>query len=209
MINKIKINKKDNRLLFDSINNIKRLNILFGGNGVGKSTLLNYISNNYIDVDDNNYIVKSYINSRDNSNINRNKELATATDFIKAINCNSYSEGQAILHNLLSFLQDIKELKTDKTIIICMDEIDSGMSAENINMILWQIKELLETKNNIQFFISCNNYHFVYCFKEVLNMYDGKYIKINSYEQYFELLNKGIKLMNESGKRQFDFLDIY
>ena len=53
MINNIKINKKDNRLLFDSIKDIKRLNILFGGNGVGKSTLLNYISNNYIDVDDN------------------------------------------------------------------------------------------------------------------------------------------------------------
>ena len=82
MINNIKINKKDSRLLFDSIKDIKRLNILFGGNGVGKSTLLNYISNNYIDVDDNNYIVKSYINSRDNSNINRNKELATTADFI-------------------------------------------------------------------------------------------------------------------------------
>lgn len=209
MIKNIKGFKSNNNLLFDSIDNIKRLNILFGGNGVGKSTLLNYIINNNIETDSHDYIVKSYINSRDNSNINRNKELATATDFIKAINCNSYSEGQAILHNLLSFLQDIKELKTDKTIIVCMDEIDSGMSAENINMILWQITELLDTHDNIQFFISCNNYHFVYCFKEVLNMYTGKYIKINSYEEYFELLNEGIKLMNESGKRQFDFLDIY
>lgn len=209
MIKNIKGFKSNNNLLFDSIDNIKRLNILFGGNGVGKSTLLNYIINNNIETDSHDYIVKSYINSRDNSKINRNKELATATDFIKAINCNSYSEGQAILHNLLSFLQDIKELKTDKTIIVCMDEIDSGMSAENINMILWQITELLDTHDNIQFFISCNNYHFVYCFKEVLNMYTGKYIKINSYEEYFELLNEGIKLMNESGKRQFDFLDIY
>ena len=209
MINNIKINKKDSRLLFDSIKDIKRLNILFGGNGVGKSTLLNYISNNYIEADENNYIVKSYINSRDNSKINRDKELVDHADFIKAINCNSYSEGQAILHNLLSFLQDIKELKTDKTIIVCMDEIDSGLSAENINMILWQIKEILDSSNNIQFFISCNNYHFVYCFKEVLNMYDGKYIKINSYEQYLELLNKGIQIMNDSGKRKFDFLDVY
>ena len=91
MINNIKINKKDNRLLFDSINDIKRLNILFGGNGVGKSTLLNYISNNYIEADENNYIVKSYINSRDNSKINRDKELVDHADFIKAINCNSYS----------------------------------------------------------------------------------------------------------------------
>ena len=209
MINNIKINKKDSRLLFDSIKDIKRLNILFGGNGVGKSTLLNYISNNYIEADENNYIVKSYINSRDNSKINRDKELVDHADFIKAINCNSYSEGQAILHNLLSFLQDIKELKTDKTIIVCMDEIDSGLSAENINMILWQIKEILDSSNNIQFFISCNNYHFVYCFKEVLNMYDGKYIKINSYEQYLELLNKGIQIMNDSGKRKFNFLDVY
>ena len=209
MIKNIKGFKSNNNLLFDSIDNIKRLNILFGGNGVGKSTLLNYIINNNIETDSHDYIVKSYINSRDNSKINNNKQLNNTKDFIRACNCNIYSEGQSIIHNLLSFLQDIKELKTDKTIIVCMDEIDSGMSAENINMILWQIKELLETKNNIQFFISCNNYHFVYCFKEVLNMYTGKYIKINSYEEYFELLNEGIKLMKESGKRQFDVLDIY
>ena len=40
-------------------------------------------------------------------------------------------------------------------------------------------------------------------------MNDGKYIKINSYEQYLELLNKGIQIMNDSGKRKFDFLDVY
>ena len=208
MLTNIKIIKKDNRLLFDSINNIKRLNILFGGNGVGKSTLLKYIANKEIEPNEN-YVVKTYINSRDNSKLNTNKQLNGVGEFIRAVNCNSYSEGQSILHNLLSFLEDIKEMNIKDTVIVCMDEIDSGLSAENINMILWQIKEILDIKDNVQFFISCNNYHFVYCFKEVLNMYTGKYIKIESYEKYFKLLNEGIKIMNNSGKRKFDFLNVY
>lgn len=208
MIKSIKISQKDNRLLFNSINDVKRLNILFGGNGVGKSTLLNYISNNNIETDEN-YIVKTYINSENNSKLNTNKDLKSTAEFIRAVNCSSYSEGQAILHNLLSFLEDIKEMNTEDNVVVCMDEIDSGLSVENINMILWQIKEILDTKDNIQFFISCNNYHFVFVVKEVLNMYDGNYIKIKSYEEYFKLLNEGIQIMAKSGKRNFDFLDIY
>ena len=51
MIKNIKGFKSNNNLLFDSIDNIKRLNILFGGNGVGKSTLLKYIIDNNIETD--------------------------------------------------------------------------------------------------------------------------------------------------------------
>ena len=34
-------------------------------------------------------------------------------------------------------------------------------------------------------------------------MYTGKYIKINSYEEYFELLNKGIQMkLNMDSKKE-------
>jgi len=128
--------------------------------------------------------------------------------FLKAMNVKSFSEGQAIIHYLFSFLQDIKELETDKDVVVLLDEIDSGLSAENINMLLWQMKELSESRN-IQFFISTNHYHFVYVVKEVLNMYDGKFIKIDSYGEYFKLLNDGIQTMDKSHKRDFTFLDVY
>lgn len=199
-------------LLFDEVKNVKKLNILFGGNGVGKTTFLNAIKDNKLSFELDNekdVLIKSFTNSIDNMKINsQQKELSSTRDVVKLFNSNSFSEGQSIIHYVLSFLYDIKELETDKQIVVLLDEVDSGLSVENINMLLWQIKDLIDTKN-VQFFISSNHYHFVYAFKNVLNMYDGKYIKIESYEEYFERLNNGIQIMKNSNKREFNFLDVY
>ena len=211
MITNIKITDKEisNILLFNEIKNVKKINILFGGNGVGKTTLLNAIKNSKIELNmDKDIIIKSYTNSVDNTKINNNKDLITKEDFIKAVNIKQYSEGQSIMNYVLSFFAAIKEFKTDKDIVILLDEVDSGLSAENINVLLWQIKDLINTKN-VQFFIATNSYHWTYVLGKVLNMYTGEYININSYEEYFNILNKGIQIMNKSKKRNFDFLNIY
>lgn len=213
MITKIKVKDKKTKdvLLFSEVEDVKKLNILFGGNGVGKTTFLNAIREHKLELEfDTNkeVVIRSFTNSLDNTKVNNRKELTTRRDFVKRYNVSSFSEGQSIIHFLLSFLHDLKGMGTDKQVVVLLDEIDSGLSAENINMILWQIKELIETKN-VQFFISTNHYHFTYAFKKVLNMYDGKYITINSYDEYFDLLNKGIQIMQKSKKREFNFLDVY
>lgn len=191
---------------------MKRLNILFGGNGVGKTTFLNAIRDNKVSFEtDNNQevLIKSYTNSIDNMKINsKDRELKTMKQVQIVYNSSSLSEGQTIIHYVLNFLQEIKDLKTDKQIVVLLDEVDSGLSVENINFLLWQIKDLIE-KKNVQFFISSNHFHFVYAQKMVLNMYTGKYTKIDSYEEYFELLNNGIQVMQNSNKRKFNFLDVY
>lgn len=135
--------------------------------------------------------------------------METTKDFVKAMNSKEYSEGQASIHHILSFLEDVKDkTKENKNVVVLMDEVDSGLSAENINILMWQINELIDT-GKIQIFISTNHYHWIYVYKTVINMYTGEYFKINTYEEYFDLLNKGIQIMNNSGKRKFDFLDIY
>lgn len=213
MIKNIKVVNKELKdiLLFDEIQNVKKLNVLFGGNGVGKTTFLNAIRDNQLEIETSeDIILKSFTNSLENTRINSQKELHTTREFVKAMNVKSYSEGQSILHYVLSFLYDIKELasETDKSIVVLLDEVDSGLSAENIQMLMWQIKELIETKK-VQFFISTNHYHFVYIVKHVLNMYEGTYMDIKSYDDYFKLLHNGIQTLKNSNKREFNFLDVY
>lgn len=200
-------------LLFNKIENLTRINLLFGGNGVGKSTLLSsIIENKDIEmISDKEVMVLQYINSEDNLRINRQRrEVNKIGDLLRFVNANRYSEGQSILHYFLRFLEDLKEIvrnNRDKDIVVCLDEIDSGLSCENINMILHLLNE--DIFKNVQFFISTNNYHFTYCYKKVLDMYTGTWIRINSYEEYFQRLNDGIQIMNNSGKRNFEFLDVY
>ena len=57
---------------------------------------------------------------------------------------------------------------------------------------------------NIQFFISSNNYHFAYVTKVVVNMYTGRYEKIESYEEYFQKLADNMVKLGK--KRNFNFL---
>lgn len=207
MIEKMRVkNKLTNRLLFDNISKLKKVNVLFGGNGVGKSTFLKMIRDNLFEIEGEVEEIKYYANSVENTHVNSNKELMSARDAVKHMNASIYSEGQASIHFLLSFLYDLKNL--EKNTIVLLDEIDSGVSAENLNMIARTINEL-NKKDNLQFFISANNYHLIYIYKEVLNMYDGKLTKINSYEEYFSSLMNGVNIMNESGKREFNFLNIY
>ena len=213
MIKSIKVENKELQdiLLFSKIDKVRPLNILFGGNGVGKTTFLKAVRDGKVTLEHDNkkeIVIYSFTNSEDNTRVNKRKEIAEMDEFVKAFNVNHYSEGQSIIHYVLSFLQDIKELETDKQIVVLLDEIDSGLSAENINMLLWQIKELMETKH-VQFFISSNHYQFVHAIKLVLNMYEGTYKEIQSYEEFFNLLNDGIQVMNKSGKRSLDFLNVY
>ncbi len=216
MIKNIKLNcDREHIFLFDEIKNLKQVNLLFGGNGVGKTSFLKGIrnldfelKNDYDKANKDDLIIKSYTNSLDNSKTNKRKEVKTKEDIVKALNSSEYSEGQSILFHLLSFLADVEDINSDKQIIVLLDEIDSGLSAENINVVIWRIKELTDKNKNIQFFISTNDYHWIYVYKEVVNMYTGEYIKIDSYDNYYKLLSEGIQILAKSGKRNFDFLQI-
>lgn len=215
MIKKLKIKsdtKEKDILLFDEITNLHKINILFGGNGVGKSTFLNGLKNGSFELETTNPIhILSYKNSEDNKKVSKYAELTGRYDILKVYNSSAYSEGQGMIHFLLPFLYDVKDVakeNADKDIVVLIDEIDSGLSIENINMMLHIVCEIGEEYKNVQFFISSNHYHYAYVFKKVLSMYDGQWITIESYEDYFERLNDGIKIMHDAN-RDFSFLNVY
>lgn len=215
MIKSLKIrknSKEDKILLFKEVSNLKKINILFGGNGVGKSTFLNGLKENSFEIESKKPIkIFSYTNSLDNKKISKNNAIEKHTDIIKIYNSSQYSEGQAMIHFFRPFLLDVEDYARNNTtedIVVLIDEMDSGLSIENINMLLHLIVDMCNEFKNIQFFISTNHYHYTYVFKEVLNMYDGTWIRIESYEEYFQRLNEGIQIFNRAGK-DFSFLDAY
>lgn len=215
MIKSLKIrknSKEDKILLFKEVSNLKKINILFGGNGVGKSTFLNGLKENSFEIESKKPIkIFSYTNSLDNKKISKNNVIEKYTDIIKIYNSSQYSEGQAMIHFFRPFLLDVEDYARNNTtedIVVLIDEMDSGLSIENINMLLHLIVDMCNEFKNIQFFISTNHYHYTYVFKEVLNMYDGTWIRIESYEEYFQRLNEGIQIFNRAGK-DFSFLDAY
>lgn len=217
MIQCLKIKKgsmEEERLLFNSTEKLKNINILFGGNGVGKSTLLKGIFNDSFVIESSKDIeILSYVNSKDNGKICPPVNISEMEiqEIMKFYNVSVFSEGQSIVHYVLSFLKKVEDKaiqNKNKTIVVLIDEMDSGLSDENIELIVSFISEILANNSNIQIFISSNHYYFIYAYKEVLDMYTGKLLEISSYEDYMKRLKEGYSIMLNSGKRNFDYLNI-
>ena len=205
-------------LLFKELERVAEFNVLFGGNGVGKTTLIDAIKQGNLEVEFNRDTeVLSYINSDDNiRNIDRKLDHFYSSkktiepsmeDIASKLHANTLSEGQSIIYSLIRFLGfaegKLKESKKD--LVLLFDEVDSGLSSENINMFVHLLLDLIDRyKGRIQVFVSSNNYHFVFIFKTVLNMYTGKYEKINSYEEYYKLLAENMVKLGK--KRGLNFL---
>lgn len=207
-ITTIKETFEDNILLFKQVKPVK-INVLFGGNGVGKTTFLNGIINNTLNIKcNNNYKVVAFSNSKDNFRHNDPSPFDRQFNnkLIQKVESNSMSEGQSIIFSINDFLEKVKDElnNTEDTVVIVLDEVDSGLSAENINMVMHFILDIYNNYDNVQFFISSNAYHFVYVFKNVLSMYTGRFVTINSYEEFYKLLADNMVELGQ--KRDLKFL---
>lgn len=208
MIKSISINKNSNleEILFFNKMNLEQITLLFGANGVGKSSLIKGIlKQKEIKFNcDKETKLYSYINNEQNfRNMNKNSNLSYEDMFNpylinKKYNANELSEGQSIIYSLQDIFELCVQIKDDSNdSVILLDEIDSGLSIDNVEYLSDKIKEITDKYSNIQFIIGFNNFEFCRNFPKVFNMYNGKYITIESYEQYRNIINSNREMLLE------------
>ena len=180
---------------------------LFGPNGVGKSTLINGLINQSLNIKSSKPgICYSYQNSKDNFKTRQARNLPESFDpFFLNMKFNSQyiSEGQSIIYSMFDLLDAFKkngafEYHKDKDSIVLLDEIDSGMSIDNIDTTMRKIKYISRIRDDIQIIMSFNSPRVLKWFPEVFSMYDGNKLTLHTDEDMLKEIRKH--------KKEFDKL---
>lgn len=183
---------------------------LFGPNGVGKSTLIKSLEKKTklnVQWDRPTYIF-SYQNARDNFKIREARTYAEAFDpsFMNAkFDAKGISEGQSVVYSMFDLLDGFKkngqlEPVEGKDYLVLLDEIDSGMSIDNIDVTMRKIKYLVRTRKDLQFIMSFNSPRVVKHFPQVLSMYDGQMIELHNEDEMLAEINRHKKEFDKARK---------
>lgn len=211
---------EDKRFFCEDFNFKPGVNLLFGENGQGKSSLLEYLKvitqdiNKVQDRNDYKYRAclftvstkpfKTYYYSNSECNARYNFEPVNEMQFLRHFQSKERSEGQSAMQSISDFfyvLENDEYLKPDDNAVILIDEIDSGLDACMCRYIVYRLKKLMKKKHNLQLFISFNQYEMMRLDSKYLNVCDGQlYSTPDSYDKYMSLLNNNKKLY----KRKID-----
>lgn len=190
------------------------VNLLFGGNGQGKSSLIEYLKTlcgvkqpmgkekgifKYSRLTKTNELVKVYtfINRENNASYfdgdTYDQDFYTF-NLVRKWQAGSRSEGQSVIQSIADFLYVLDGLDKDTKAIILMDEIDSGLDACMCKYLVSRLKKVIKDKPNLQMFIAFNQYE--------ISKLDSKWINIctgliedcpKTYEEYYKRLSENKK----------------
>lgn len=182
---------------------LEKTTLLFGGNGAGKSTFIRGILEHKFKVKiDKPTMMFKYINSESNFKYIDPLQADKGAFILTAVGrrqSNKVSEGQAILYSLSGLLEMLITENYEKDALVLLDEVDSGLSDENVLLLCNLIKVIQEKKPSIQFVIAFNNYLFAREFGKVLSMYTGEYLTFKNYDEFLSILLRERKaLQNKS-----------
>ena len=178
------------------------LTILVGCNGIGKSTLIMQLKDQF-KKDSTPYL---HFDNLQDGGANARSHAGFMNDFSFLATAAFASEGENIFMNMNRFagkiVDFVKNNKSDKGLWILMDAIDSGYSVDNIVDIKNFINLILRdfgVEKDIYFIISANEYELAReeaCF----DVYRGKYVKFASYDGYRKFI---LKTREEKDKRKY------
>lgn len=206
-----------NEVCFSQFEN--RVIPLFGPNGVGKSSFINALEEHgrnrgsFLTVtktNDKPINFFSYINGKDNlksSKEPRSHRLLYDPMYLKMQwDAKGLSEGQSVMYSLYDLLDGLKpgakgfDLDDNTDYIIALDEIESGLSIDNIDVTMRKIKSIIK-RPNIQIVFSFNSPRVLKWFPDVLSMYDGTKIHLESDEDMIREIRAHAKDFNKVRKK--------
>ena len=174
------------------------LTVLVGCNGCGKTTFLNHLKREL--ENDNSVEVVSFNNVSEGGHFAMDKAMWYGdTSFVMRAACSS--EGEKIRQNLEKIasacgkaFRNIRGSNEKKELWVLLDAVDSGLSVDNIDELKNDLLYLLIEDCNsqgIELYIlaSANEYEMARG-EKCLDIQNGRYAKINSYEAYRQLILK-------------------
>ena len=195
------------RFYTDTINFKAGVNLLFGGNGQGKSSLIEYLRalasgrdslGSYKGIFRYCKLTKvkgqlssySFVNSEDNGTYFDGNTLdGNKYEFgiIRKWQSATRSEGQNVMQSMTDFLYVLDHLDKDTKAVIFIDELDSGLDVCMCRYLVKRLKKVIKEKPNLQFFIAFNQYEISKLDSQWLNVCTGELEDCpKTYKEYYK-----------------------
>ena len=153
--------------------------------------------------------VYRYSNSSDNFRSRKPQSMSQyySPDFFAARwDAAHISEGQSIIYSAFGLLDGLipgKDMLSDENtfVVALLDEIDSGLSVDNIDIAMRKIKKALKMRKKLQVFLSFNSPRVLKYFPHVISMYDGKVHEMHTDEDMLAEIKLNKKMFYKARKK--------
>lgn len=195
--------------------------LLFGGNGVGKTTLINLIKPPKKErINDTEESIKEEYTKRVifkdnipnevhifdyNSDSLRIRalehDIGQFKDFGMFMQSTVSSYGESLIDQVTQFMVDLIELvRSNQPLTIVLDEIDCGMDLPNLTLLYNIMRGAIRINSNIQFIVSTNTYHMLHLHKRGFNMHTLEMTDINSYDDFTNIVESNMEIVSAKRK---------
>lgn len=137
------------------------------------------------------------------------KESYDPVCFGMKMDASSLSEGQSLMYSAQSLVKGLCPGKDGKApmsfenqdTIVLLDELDSGLSLDNLDYLLKKLRLAVQKRDDLQIFLSFNQPYVLKYFPDVLSMYDGQWHRIADETEMIHEIQKNKKMLDKKRKK--------
>lgn len=127
----------------------------------------------------------------------------------------SVSEGQSIVYSLFGLFDILNPTAKEPYVcegghvIVLIDEMDSGLSLDNLDMFLRKMKNIVRKRGDVQFIFSFNSPRVLKHFPHVISMYTGEAIELHTDEDMLAEMERHKKMFDKARRKRNGMPKIY